>query len=195
MKISTLREITEALGRGAVVGLPTDTVYGVAADPRNPSAVARLFSIKGRPEGKPVGLLVADIESARGIVDLPDYAVRWAGSFWPGPLNLVGVAKFELPAGVGDRVKGTVGVRVPLHTTTTEILGAFGPLAVTSANPSGGEETLDDASARAALGDLVDLYVVGQCPGAVSSTTVDVTGPEPVLLRKGPLDLGLSFKV
>jgi L-threonylcarbamoyladenylate synthase len=194
MKIPTLTETIEALGRGAVVGLPTDTVYGLAADPHNPSAVARLFSIKGRPDEKPVGLLVADLDSALGIVDLPEYAVRWARSFWPGPLNLVGVAKLELPGGVGDRVKGTVGVRVPDHPTTRAILSAYGPLAVTSANRSGGEETLDDASARAALGDLVDLYVVGECPGAVSSTTVDVTGPEPVLLRKGPLDLGLTFE-
>ena len=195
MKIPTLRKITEALGRGSVVGLPTDTVYGVAADPRNRSAVARLFSIKGRPEDKPVGLLVANLESALGIIDLPDYAVPWARSFWPGPLNLVGVAKLELPEGVGDRVRGTVGVRVPNHATAIEILTAFGPLAVTSANQSGGNETLDDASARAALGDLVELYVVGKCPGGMSSTTVDVTGAEPVLLRMGPLDLGLKFKV
>ena len=195
MKIPTLPETIEALCRGAVVGLPTDTVYGLAADPRSPSAVARLFSIKGRPDDKPVGLLVADLDSALGIVDLPEYAVRWARSFWPGPLNLVGAARFELPVGVGDRALGTVGVRVPDHLTTRAILDACGPLAVTSANRSGGEETLDDASARAALGQLVDLYVVGQCPGAVSSTTVDVTGPEPVLLRKGPLDLGLKFEV
>jgi L-threonylcarbamoyladenylate synthase len=195
MKISNLREITEALGRGAVVGLPTDTVYGVAADPSSPSAVARLFSIKQRQEDKPVGLLVADLDTALRIVDLPEYAVRWARSFWPGPLNLVAVTRLELPAGVGDQMKGTVGVRVPDHATAIEILSAFGPLAVTSANPSGGEETLDDASARAALGDLIDLYVVGDCPGGVSSTTVDVSGPDPVLLRKGPLDLGLKFEV
>jgi len=194
MKIPTLREITEALGRGSVVGLPTDTVYGVAADPRNPAAVARLFSIKRRPEGKPIGLLVADLDSAMEIVDLPEYAVRWARSFWPGPLNLVGVARLELPGGVGDHASATVGVRVPDHPTTRAILQAFGPLAVTSANRSGGQETLDDASARAALGDLIDLYVVGQCPGAVSSTTVDVTRAKPLLLRKGPLDLGLRFE-
>ena len=195
MKIPMLREITEALGRGSVIGLPTDTVYGVAADPRNPSAVARLFSIKGRPEDKPVGLLVADLESALGIVDLPDYAVRWAESLWPGPLNLVGVARFDLPERVGDHRKGTVGVRVPNHATTRGILRAFGPLAVTSANRSGAHETLDEDEARADLGDLVDIYVAGRCPGAISSTTVDVSGRDPVLLRKGPLDLGLKFEV
>ena len=184
-------EISEALSRGAVVGIPTDTVYGIAADPLNSIAVGRLFAIKERSEAKPVGLLVANIESALAMVELPGYAVEWARSHWPGPLNLVGLARFELPEGVGDRTRGTVGVRVPDLSTTRAILGAFGPLAVTSANRSGDTETLDETAARAALGDLVDMYVAGHCPGAVASTTVDVTGPEPVLLRQGPLDLGL----
>ncbi len=192
MNTPSLEEISDTLSRGAVIGLPTDTVYGIAADPRHSVAVSRLFAIKGRSEGKPVGLLVADIEAALGMVDLPGYAVAWAGSHWPGPLNLVGVARFELPEGVGDPVRGTVGVRVPDLSTTREILTAFGPLAVTSANRSGGVETLDEIEARAVLGDLVDMYVAGRCPGAVSSTTIDVTGPEPVLLRRGPLDLGLK---
>jgi L-threonylcarbamoyladenylate synthase len=193
MTTPSLEEISDALSRGAVVGIPTDTVYGIAADPRNSIAVGRLFAIKERSEGKPVGLLVADIESALAMVELPDYAVEWARSHWPGPLNLVGVARFELPEGVGDRTRGTVGVRVPDLATTRVILGAFGALAVTSANRSGEKETLDETEARAALGDLVDMYVAGHCPGAVPSTTVDVTGPEPVLLRRGPLDLGLRF--
>ena len=194
MNTPSLDEISDALSRGAVIGLPTDTVYGIAADPRHSVAVRRLFEIKGRSEGKPVGLLVADIEAALGMVDLPGYAVDWARSYWPGPLNLVGVARFELPEGVGDPARGTVGVRVPDHATTREILTAFGPLAVTSANRSGEVETLDEIAARAVLGDLVDMYVAGHCPGAVSSTTVDVTGPEPILLRQGPLALGLKLE-
>lgn len=194
MTVPSLQKITVALSRGAVVGMPTDTVYGIAADPRNSVAVGRLFAIKGRSEGKPIGLLVADIETALAMVELPGYAVEWAMSHWPGPLNLVGVARFELPEGVGERTRGTVGVRVPDLATTREILGAFGALAVTSANRSGESDTLDEAGARAALGDLVDMYVAGRCPGAISSTTVDVTGPEPVLLRQGPLDLGLKFE-
>lgn len=192
MTASDPEEISEALRRGAVVGIPTDTVYGIAADPRNSIAVGRLFSIKGRSDSKPVGLLVADIESALAMVELPGYAVEWAKSHWPGPLNLVGIARFQLPEGVGDRTRGTVGVRVPDLSTTREILGAFGALAVTSANRTGENETLDETGARAALGDLVDMYVAGHCPGTVSSTTVDVTGPKPVLLRRGPLDLGFD---
>jgi L-threonylcarbamoyladenylate synthase len=193
LSIPTLDAISEALSRGEVIGLPTDTVYGVAADPRHHNAIARLFALKGRPEDKPVGLLVADANAALEMVDLPEYAVTWARSFWPGPLNLVGLARFELPEGVGDHHRGTVAVRVPDHPIAREILAAYGPLAVTSANRSGGPETLDHASARATLGDLVDLYVEGRCPGAVSSTTVDVTGSKPVLLRKGPLALELGL--
>ena len=189
MKTPAVEDIENALRRGAVVGIPTDTVYGIAADPHNADAVGRLFSIKGRSENKAVGLLVADLVSALEMVELPGYALEWARSFWPGPLNLVGIARLELPAGVGDHAMGTVGVRVPDHPTTKQILGAFGPLAVTSANRSGEREALDDVDARSVLGDLVDLYVVGRSPGAVSSTTVDVTGPKPILLRKGPLDL------
>jgi tRNA threonylcarbamoyl adenosine modification protein (Sua5/YciO/YrdC/YwlC family) len=169
-----------AVRRGELVVIPTDTVYGIAADPRNSIAVGRLFSIKGRSDSKPVGLLVADIESALAMVELPGYAVEWAKSHWPGPLNLVGIARFQLPEGVGDRTRGTVGVRVPDLSTTREILGAFGALAVTSANRTGENETLDETGARASLGDLVDMYVAGHCPGA--------------LLRKGPLDLGLMFE-
>jgi L-threonylcarbamoyladenylate synthase len=192
MNTPSLEEISDALSRGAVIGIPTDTVYGIAADPRHPVAVRRLYAIKGRSESTPVGLLVADIEAALGLVELPAYAIDWARSHWPGPLNLVGVARFELPEGVGDPARGTIGVRVPGLSTTRGILAAFGPLAVTSANLSGEVETLDEVEARAVLGDLVDLYVAGRCPGAISSTTVDVTGPEPVLLRQGPLDLGLG---
>ena len=194
MKTSGADDIAGALGRGEVVGIPTDTVYGIAADPHNRIAVGRLFAIKGRADSKPVGLLVSELDSALEVVALPGYALEWARSFWPGPLNLVGIARSVLPDGVGDPSRGTVGVRVPDHPTARAILTAFGPLVVTSANESGGPETLDEVEARAALGDLVDLYVAGRCPGAVSSTTVDVTGPTPVLLRKGPLDLGLGVE-
>ena len=105
--------------------MPTDTVYGIGADPRNVVAVGRLFSIKGRSETKPVGLLVADIDSALEIVELPDYALEWAKSFWPGPLNLVAFARSVLPQGVGDADRGTVGVRVPDHVTVLDILRAL----------------------------------------------------------------------
>jgi tRNA threonylcarbamoyl adenosine modification protein (Sua5/YciO/YrdC/YwlC family) len=189
-----VREVEEAarlLLQGAIVGTPTDTVYGIAADPHHPSAVARLFALKGRHDGKPIGLLVADFEAALTMVVLPEYARQWAERHWPGPLNLVAEALFALPAGVGDRARGTVGVRVPDHPVARALLALTGPLAVTSANLTGQPETLDDRAARALFGDEVARYLPGSCPGQMSSTTVDVSGPAPILLRRGPLDLGL----
>lgn len=195
MEAELLEQAVDLLAHGNVVGLPTDTVYGIAADPGNPQAVARLFVIKNRPLDKPIGLLVADLDAALELVDLPTYALRWVGEFWPGPLNLVGLTRRLLAPGVGDVETGTVGLRVPDHPVTLAVLQTLGPLAVTSANPSGGAETLDELSAAKALGDQVSFYLPGVCPGAVASTTVDVSGPIPRLLRKGPLDLGLKFEV
>lgn len=189
MKEENLKLALHLLAQGAVVGLPTDTVYGIAADANNEAAVARLFALKSRPFDKPIGLLVANAETALRIVNVPDYAVDWIRQHWPGPLNLVGRAILPLPPGVGDPERGTVGVRVPNHAVTLALLQAFGPLAVTSANPSSGAEAVDEREAEKVFGALVALYLPGECPGAVSSTTVDVTGSVPRLLRKGPLDL------
>jgi tRNA threonylcarbamoyl adenosine modification protein (Sua5/YciO/YrdC/YwlC family) len=186
-----IAEAARALLAGLVVGLPTDTVYGLAAAPRQPEAMARLFLIKGRSETKPIGLLVSDTEAALEMVDLPDYAIGWAVSHWPGPLNLVGRARFDLPEGLGNHERGTVAIRVPDFAITREILATSGAAAVTSANRTGEPDTFDEVEARSFLGDAVDLYVPGRSPGLLASTTVDVTGPKPVLLRKGPLDLGL----
>lgn len=191
MEAELLELTVEVLERGNILGLPTDTVYGIATDPGNPAAIARLFVIKNRSLDRPIGLLVANRDAALELVDLPDYALPWIGEFWPGSLNLVALARQPLAPGVGDITTGTIGLRVPAHPVTLAVLAAFGPLAVTSANLSGGKETLNEAEAEAVFGDSVSLYLPGSCPGAMASTTVDVTGPRPRLLRQGPLDLGL----
>lgn len=177
------------LRAGEVVGLPTDTVYGIAADPHQAEAVAALFSVKARPDTKPIGLLVADVESARSVVALPLYALEWIETYWPGPLTLVARSLSRLPVGVGDRRRRSVGVRVPDHPVALALLRAFGPLAVTSANEAGGPETTDDSAARLTLGDRVPLYLPGRCPAAVASTVVDVTRHKPRILRAGPINL------
>jgi len=165
--------------------MPTDTVYGIAADPAAKAAVDRLFAIKGRGRGKPIGLLVADLATALDLVQLPPYAIAWAEQHWPGPLNLVGAPLVELAIGTHD----SLAVRVPAHEIALALLSAFGPLAVTSANPSDGPETKSDVLARAVLGDAVAFYVPGTCPGGQASTTVDVRGSRPLVLRQGPLSL------
>jgi tRNA threonylcarbamoyl adenosine modification protein (Sua5/YciO/YrdC/YwlC family) len=187
--VDEIERAVALLRSGEVVGVPTDTVYGIAADPWQEEAVGALFSLKGREPGKPIGVLVAGIDEAQELVDLPLYALDWADRYWPGPLTLVAGPRRPLPAGVGDQAHNTVGIRVPDHPLTLALLRAAGPLAVTSANRAGGSETLDEMEALATLGAGVSLYLPGRCPGAVASTVVDVTRARPRILRQGPLIL------
>lgn len=179
----------EAVRSGEVVGMPTDTVYGIGVDPLNESAVARLFDIKGRPEGKPVGILVADMSQALELADIQGPAVALATRFWPGALTLVVRPRVILADWVGDAQRRTIGIRVPDHEAALELLAEAGPMAVTSANLSGQPETLDDREARSIFGSRVALYLEGHCPGGEGSTVVDVTGGEMVILRQGPVSL------
>ncbi|MEX1038914.1 MAG: L-threonylcarbamoyladenylate synthase [Acidimicrobiia bacterium] len=178
---------TEALGRGEIVGVPTDTVYGLAIDPFNETAVSRLYELKDRPAGKPIGLLVASTEQADTVAVIDGAARDLAERYWPGALTLVVSPRIVLSTWVGDEQTRTVGVRVPDHETTLGLLRETGPLAVTSANLSGGPETHDHKEARGVLGDRVSVYIEGSCPGGVASTVVDATGPELVILRQGAL--------
>jgi len=183
----TIEGAVAALQSGEVVGLPTDTVYGIGADPMSEAAVTRLFELKGRPDHKPIGLLVGSLEQAEAIGEISGAAADLAAAHWPGALTLVVVPKVILADWVGDAQRQTVGLRVPDHPVTLELLGAVGPLAVTSANVSGDAESLSHDEARAVFGDRVSVYVEGRSPGGESSTVVDVTGAEVVLLRQGPV--------
>ena len=185
----SFEDAVAAIPRGDVIGLPTDTVYGIAADPMSESAVAKLFELKGRPDHKPIGLLVASLEQAGEIGEITGIAAHLAAAHWPGALTLVVTPKVILADWVGDAQSQTVGLRVPDHPITLQILAAAGPLAVTSANVSGGAESLSHDDALAVFGDLVPVYVEGRAPGGQSSTVADVTGREVVVLRQGPVDL------
>lgn len=184
----TLAEAAAALRAGAVVGVPTDTVYGLAAVPAA-DAVGALYELKGRPSGRPVALLVASVADAERVAVLAPGARRLVERHWPGALTIVAPAAVALPPWVGDPDRGTVGVRMPDHPGLLSLLAETGPLAVTSANLSGEPPALDDAEARRIFGDAVAGYVPGRCPGGTASTVVDVTGPEPVVLRPGPVDV------
>ncbi len=167
--------------------MPTDTVYGLAADPRSPEAMQRLYELKGRPEGKPVGLLVAGIDQASELVVLSVDAQELARRHWPGPLTLVAQPKVVLPDWVGHRLTRSVGVRVPDHPAALELLSVFGPLAVTSANRSGGAETIDHVSAARVFPTGVAVWLEGTSPGGTASTVVDVTGRRLKVIREGPV--------
>ncbi len=179
----------EAVLRGEVIGLPTDTVYGVGANPFDAEAIQSLYELKGRPHDKPVGLLVGSVEQAQLISDIQGRAEELAYQHWPGALTLVVQPKVVLPEWVGHRQRRSVGVRVPDHPTAIELLNLTGPLAVTSANLSGGPETMDDRLARDTLGDRVSVYVPGTSPGGTASTVVDCTTFEPQLIRVGPIEI------
>jgi len=183
----TLDRAIAAIRNREVVGVPTDTVYGIGADPLSEEAVTRLFELKRRPELKPIGLLVASIEQAEVVGEIEGIAAELAAEHWPGALTLIVTPKVILADWVGDTQRQTVGLRVPDHPVTIELLEAVGPLAVTSANLSGGAESMSDEEARSVFGDLVPVYLEGRAPGGEASTVVDTTGSELVVLRQGPV--------
>lgn len=184
--ISGLQEALEVIRRGGIVGLPTDTVYGIGVDPTDDEAVAALYQLKGRPEARPIGVLAASFDQASMIGEITGQGAELAARHWPGALTLVVRPRVILADWVGDRHAATVGVRVPDHPVAIELLALSGPLAVTSANRSGAAETTTADQARAVFGDTV-YYLAGTSPGGEPSTVVDVTGDHPILIRQGPV--------
>ncbi len=169
--------------------MPTDTVYGLAADPLNAEAVARLFDLKGRPDHKPVGLLVAGLGQAQSVGEVEGGALELARRHWPGALTLIVRPTIILADWVGDRQRKTVGLRVPDHPVAIEFLTLTGPLAVTSANRSGDVEAISDVEARAIFGDDVAAYIPGTTHGGTPSTVIDATADDVVVLRQGPVSI------
>jgi tRNA threonylcarbamoyl adenosine modification protein (Sua5/YciO/YrdC/YwlC family) len=183
----TVIEAVIALNAGKLVGVPTDTVYGVAADPWSESGMNALFDLKGRGPEHPVALLVADLEQAHELVVITAIAERLAAEFWPGPLTLVLPAARDLPPWIGDQARGTVGVRVPQHPVALDLLDKAGTLAVTSANRSGEEAAADHEQALQIFGDAVIGYLEGAGSAGLASTVLDATVDPPAVLRAGPV--------
>ncbi len=182
-----IEDAAGAVRSGEVVGVPTDTLYGLAADPFDQNALERIFVIKGRPGVKPLAVLVADLDQAQQIAAFSDRALDLAEEHWPGALTLVLPKLASVPRWVGQSERRTVGLRCPGHEVALELLRVTGPLAVTSANISGQEGVLDDIEARALFGDEVAVYVPGEAPGGTSSTILDLTEPAEWVLREGPV--------
>ena len=185
----TVGAALQAIRRGLIVGVPTDTVYGVAVDPTNPAAVRRLFALKGRGHHLPLAVLVASLEQAETLIRLTPSQRLFIRPHWPGAFTAVLRWRRALAQGVGDHHRGTLGVRMPDHRILADLLSRSGPLAVTSANRSGSPPALDADGARRALGDGVSVYLDGRCHGGQASTVVDLTRSPPRILRPGPVDL------
>jgi L-threonylcarbamoyladenylate synthase len=180
----------EAVRRGGVIVLPTDTVYGVGADAFDRAAVRAVLAAKGRGRNLPPPVLVANPRVLDGLAsDVPAYARDLVEAFWPGGLTIVCRAQPTLDWDLGD-TGGTVAVRMPLHRTALALLDRTGPMAVTSANRTGQPpaQTCDEAEEQ--LGEAVEIYLDGgPVTGGLASTIVDVTGAWPRLLRAGAVSI------
>jgi len=177
----------EVLKKGGLVAYPTDTVYGLGADPLNEKAVARIYEVKNRPHNSPLPLLLADKSDLLKVaLIVPEVAWRLVEQFWPGGLTLVVKKSSLVPDSItagGD----TVAVRIPDHHITIALIRGLGnPIVGTSANLSGKPSPVTATEVSRQLGNKVDLIVDGgRCPGGIESTVVDVSGPSPTLVREG----------
>lgn len=185
--LSGMRLARQAIGRGECILMPTDTVYGIAADAFTPEAVQRLFDAKGRGRQTPPPVLIPSVDTLAGLaVDVPAPVRALAEAFWPGGLTIIFHAQPSLQWDLGES-RGTVALRVPDHSIARALLEDTGPLAVTSANRTGERAAVTASEAEEALGAAVSVILdagpvgggyapVGERPGDLSSTIIDATG-------------------
>ncbi len=176
--LGAARAARQVIGRGELVVLPTDTVYGVAADAFTPEAVERLLSAKGRGRQSPPPVLIPDLATLGALAaEVTEPVRRLAEAFWPGALTVVLTANPGLSWDLGD-TGGTVALRIPDQPLTIELLRETGPLAVSSANLTGEPAAKSVDEARAMLGDSIAVYLdAGPVSGdGTASTIVDATG-------------------
>ena len=182
-------EAVRLLRAGLIVAVPTDTVYGIAADLALPDAIERLFAAKRRPPEKAVAVLLADMAQAATLGEITPHARVLGERFWPGGLTLVLPVR---PGAVLPRVLAagapTIGVRVPDHDAPRAIARTLGPLPTTSANVSGEVDARDAQEIAARLGDAIALVIDGgPIHGGPASTVVDCTWDLPVIRREGAI--------
>ena len=190
-----ITQAVQILKNGGVVGFPTETVFGLAADPTNPAAISALFTLKGRPASKPITLLIGRNANPNDWVDWNPYAQTLSEYAWPGPLTIV--CKLHAPVSPILTAGGdTLGLRMPAHPTALALLDAFGgPLAVPSANLSG-EPALTTATAvRSTFGDRLPLVLDGPpCEVGQASTVLSLV-QRPTVLRAGTISKATISKV
>jgi tRNA threonylcarbamoyl adenosine modification protein (Sua5/YciO/YrdC/YwlC family) len=189
-RIRGISAAATAVGRGDLVVLPTDTVYGIGCDAFSPNSVTALLAAKGRGRDMPVPVLVGHPNVVDGLAyDLSSVARDLIDGFWPGALTVVVKAQPSLAWDLGD-VDGTVAVRMPLHPVAIEVLRMTGPMAVSSANRSGSTPATTAEEALEQLGEDVAIYLEsGPCGEPIPSTIVDLTGAVPRVARLGAIDL------
>jgi len=181
----------EALRAGGLVAMPTETVYGLAANAAEDAAVARLYAAKGRPQFNPLIAHVSGLKMAQAEGVFHAQALALAEAFWPGPLTLV--VELAATGSVSELARAglpSIALRMPNHPVAQDLLSAFGgPLVAPSANPSGQISPTRAAHVLADMSDRVELILDGgTCASGIESTIIDARGDRPALLRPGGLD-------
>ncbi|HYU62671.1 MAG TPA: L-threonylcarbamoyladenylate synthase [Verrucomicrobiae bacterium] len=171
-----MQRAAQIVRSGGVVAFPTDTVYGLGASADDEVAQKRIYQIKGRPVGMPLILMAAAESQLEGLVHVDSRAEAMMRRWWPGPLTLILHA-------IGG---GTLGVRIPKHEVALELLRHAGPLMTTSANLHGGDPAMDAMEAEKLAG-VMAVVDGGAAPGGTPSSVLDLTGPEPHVLREGAI--------
>jgi len=176
-----------ALSGGDIIGLPTDTVYGLAADPFHTGAADRLFAVKGRPRNVELPVLVCDEGQALSLCTaVPDAARRLMNLYWPGPLTIILPRRPDLAADLGEE-DSTIGIRCPAHPVPLAICHQMGPIATTSANRHHGPALTTAQEVAESLGAELTFVLDAGPSNAKPSTVVDCTGETPRVLREGQL--------
>ncbi|GAA4284033.1 hypothetical protein GCM10022261_15640 [Brevibacterium daeguense] len=183
-----LDECARVIGGGGLLVIPTDTVYGIAADAFSKQGVQKLLAAKGRGRDMPPPVLVGRPETLLGIADaVSEQILTLTKRFWPGPLTIICSAQPFLDWDLGD-THGTVAVRMPADEHALALLERTGPLAVSSANTSGAPAAQTVGEAREMLGEAVEIYLDGgPALGGSASTIVDMTAVPPRIVRSGPI--------
>ena len=190
IKDNDLTYAVDALLRGGLVAVPTETVYGLAANGLDADAVARIYEAKGRPSLKPLSLLVPGLDAAESFcADIPEQARALAGRFWPGPLTMVLKRRGNVPD-IVTAGGGTIGIRCPDHPLTLELMRLAGvPLAAPSANLSDMPSPKCAAEVLSYFNGVIDCVVDGgACALGVESTIIDLSSEPFKILRKGALE-------
>ncbi len=181
-------DLADAIGilqRGGLVVYPTDTLYGLGADPNNAEAVDRMYRAKRKEARDPVAIAVSSLEEAKGLAHFRPRDLKIWEAFMPGPLTVILRARPVAPASVVSE-RGALGIRMPRHEVALMLLKEFGPLTATSANLHGALPPQTVVEAMAQMGNKVGMYIDGgPCPIGEGSTVVDLTGKRITVKREG----------
>ena len=192
LQLDNLDEAVNKIADNQIVGIPTETVYGIGVNPNSQAAVDNLFKIKKRDDDKPVSLLIHSFAQLRKLnikTEIPEIVEL----YWPGPLTVVVEIEEAFPPGVGTSNPNSVGIRVPENQLALELLKKTGPLAVTSANISGDNEANNHIEAENIFGSSVSAYLEGYATHGDGSTVVDLRIEGGKTLRQGPLKWPPSY--